>query len=144
MRTVIAVAAFLSVLQASAQDQKVVAVWEGYEYRTSDWAHCQRLLKSRLAADDFRSPFCEYQHIGELLRDGWIVNHSVRIETPVRSTGTMVDGCYLFELKCVGRRYFMTRDSAYRPPAPPVPQLKHIQVPEALGKDSSRQPAAPE
>ena len=70
MRAVIAVAAVLFALQAAAQDQKVVAVWEGYEYRTSDWAHCQRLLESHLAEADFRTPFCEYQHIDGLLRDG--------------------------------------------------------------------------
>ena len=135
MRAVIAVAAVLFALQAAAQDQKVVAVWEGYEYRTSDWAHCQRLLESHLAEADFRTPFCEYQHIDGLLRDGWVVNHSVRIETQILHGSTMVDGCYLFELKCVGRRYFMTRDEYYEPPAPPVPELKHIRVPDALRSD---------
>jgi hypothetical protein len=129
MRASIAMAAVLLAWPASAQDSTVVSVWEGYEYRTSDWAGCESLLGDYLAAADLRTPFCEYQHIDNLLRDGWVVTHSVPIETPLRGGSTRIEGCYLFELKCVGTRYFMTRDERDRPPAP---VMKHIRVPEAL------------
>jgi len=121
MRASIAFVFVLFALTAAAQDQKVVSVWEGYEYRTSDWAHCRRLLEDYLAAVDFRSPLCEYQHIGDLLRDGWIVNHSIPIETEIVHGRTRIEGCWLFELKCVGRSYFMTRDEDYVPPPPRFP-----------------------
>ncbi len=92
MRASIAFVFVLFALTAAAQDQKVVSVWEGYEYRTSDWAHCRRLLEDYLAAVDFRSPLCEYQHIGDLLRDGWIVNHSIPIETEIVHGRTRIEG----------------------------------------------------
>ena len=144
MRTVTAVAFVLLALQASAQDQRIVSVWEDYEYETSDRAYCGELLSSYLAEADFWSPLCDYQDIDSLLGDGWLVDRSVRIEAPVESARGMIDGCYLIELKCVGTRYYMTRDEAYQPPAPPVPQLKHIRVPEALGKEPAGASAAPD
>ena len=92
MRPFVVIASVLLAWPAPAQDQTVVSVWEGYEYRTSDWAHCQRLLEAHLAAADLRSPFCEYQHIDNLLRDGWVVTHSEPIEAPLRSSSGMVGG----------------------------------------------------
>ena len=135
----IAIVSFLLALPASAQDQRVVSVWEGYEYRTSYWAHCQSLLEGHLAAADLRTPFCEYQHIDNLLRDGWIVNHSVPIEEPLLTGSTMVDGCYLIDLRCVGTRYYLTREEGDR--ASEAPELKHIRVPEALGGATAGRPS---
>jgi hypothetical protein len=141
MRASIALATVLLAWPAPAQDSTVVSVWEGYDFRTSDWTGCESILADYLAAADLQRPFCEYQHIDNLIRDGWVVTHSLPIEAPLRSGSTRIDGCYLFELKCVGTRYFLTRDERDRPPAP---ELKHIQVPQALGSGAPDRSAPPE